>query len=413
MHIVYLIHQFFPRHVGGVEVYTLGLAKYAIAAKHQVTVIAYHESPSASSSDFGVIYTSYENIPIVEIHYNLSTAPRPMQYEYDNFFVAHTLSDILLNLKPDLVHVMHAMKLSVSALNVCDQLQIPFIVTLCDFWFICPRHTLLKWNQELCNGPVHNLYCVRCIQELHGFVKHPHILRDASDLYKRNKFVKNALLKACRIIALSDFQKNMYVRNGLPAQRIEVIQHGPDQVLVKKEAREKNKPYQIGYIGSLVEHKGIHILFEALARLPDIEIQCKIYGSLNDSMYVKRLLKYAEHDSRIQFMGTFDPTKMLEVIHSIDILVMPAIWYENEPLVVKSALQAGVPVLCSDIGSLSDMVKHNETGWLVPFGDVHAWVNAIENVMEQFADFQMKLVYVKTMEENVNEIFSIYDEEIK
>lgn len=413
MHIVYLTHQFFPRHVGGVEVYTLGLAKRAIDSGHKVTVITYHESPSSKPADFGAQYTTYKDIPLIEIHYNLSTAPRPAQYEYDNSFVANTLKHTLSKLKPDFVHVMHAMKLSASALNVCDVLQIPFIVTLCDFWFICPRHTLLKWNQELCNGPVHKLYCVRCVQDLHGFVKRPHILRDAIDLYKRNSFINHSLLKARRIIALSDFQKEMHIRNGIPAERVEVIHHGLEQLSARSEARKKVKPYRVGYIGSLVEHKGIHIFLEALACLPHVEMQFKIYGSLNDSSYVTRLRRYAESDSRIQFMGTFDPENILDVMDSIDVLTMPALWYENEPLVVKSALQAGIPVLCSDIGSLSGMVVHNKTGWLVPFGDVSAWAEAIENMVQQLENFQMQPVPIKTMDENAEEMFLIYAQEMQ
>jgi len=411
MHIVYLTHQFFPRHVGGVEVYTLGLVKHAISAGHKATVITYHESESANTADFGLQYTSYDGIPVIETHYNLSVAPRPMRYEYNNSFTADVLKNALKELRPDLVHVMHAMKLSASALQVCDEAQLPFIVSLGDFWFICPRHTLLKWDGSLCNGPVHPFYCVRCIQELHGFVKLPHILRDLPDLAARNRFIRRLLLKAKRIIALSDFQKQMYVGNGIPAQRIEVIQHGLDQPPVEFEARvPPEEPYCIGYIGSLVEHKGVHILLEALTGIPDTKVTCEVYGALNDSPYVKRLRQLAGRDSRIHFMGTFEPSKMLNVMQRFDVLAMPSIWYENEPLVVKSALQTGVPVLCNNIGSLPGMVTHNKTGWLVLNSTVDAWVTAIQNMLKQLPHFHMQPIHMKTLRENADEIMTIYTE---
>src|SRR5688572_13203265 len=110
MHIVYLTHQFFPRHIGGVEVYTLSLASLARKAGHTVTVITYHKSSTGSTADFGPHYTTHEEIPVVEIHYNLSMSPHPAQYEYDNSFTANVLLRLLKKLKPDLVHVMHAMK---------------------------------------------------------------------------------------------------------------------------------------------------------------------------------------------------------------------------------------------------------------------------------------------------------------
>jgi glycosyltransferase involved in cell wall biosynthesis len=411
MHIVYIAHQFFPRHVGGVEVYTLALAKRTLAAGHQVTVITYHESPSLNAGDFGPQYTSYQDIPVVEIHYNLSTAPNPAQYEYNNSFTANILRHILLKLKPDLVHVMHAIKLSASILNVCDALQIPFIVTLCDFWFICPRHTLLKWDLSLCNGPAHPLYCVRCVQELHGFAKRPHLLRDLPVLAKRNPFIKDALLKARRIIALSDFQKKMHAENGIPAERMEVISHGLESSNEQPKTHLFVKPYCIGYIGSLVEHKGIHILLEALGRLPDLDLKCEIYGALNDTPYAARLRALAARDQRVEFRGSFDPENMSEVIKTLDILAVPSLWYENEPLVIKSALQAGIPVLCNDIGSLSGMIIPGQTGWLVSAGEVNGWTNAIQKAIVQLQDFHMQPQKIKSMDENADEMLLIYSEE--
>jgi len=413
MHIVYLTHQFFPRYVGGVEVYTLGLAKHAISAGHKVTVITYHETESANTADYGPHYTSYNEIPIIEIHYNISIAVRPMQYEYNNPFTATTLANILKELKPDIVHVMHAMKLSASALQVCDKLQIPFVVSLGDFWFICPRHTLLKWDGSLCNGPIHPLYCVRCIQDLHGFAKSPHLMRDLPELARRNRFIKKTLLKAKRIIALSEFQKKMYARNGMPAYRVEVIQHGLDQHPVKFEAHIHEEPYRIGYIGSLVEHKGVHILLEALTRIPEMKVTCEVYGALTDTKYVNTLRAMTDNDARINFMGTFAPSEILNVIQRFDVLAVPSIWYENEPLVIKSALQAGIPVLCNNIGSLSGMVKHGKTGWLVSERTVAAWVHALKSAVTDLPKTQLQPVKIKTMEENAKEILTIYSEVVQ
>jgi glycosyltransferase involved in cell wall biosynthesis len=412
MHIVYLTHQFLPRHVGGVEVYTLGLAKLARQAGHTVTVITYHESSSGKSIDFGPHYTSHEDIPVVEIHYNLSMSPHAAQYEYDNSFIASALRHILLKLKPDLVHVMHAMKLSASSLNVCSSMGIPFIVTLCDYWFICPRHTLLKWDLSLCEGPAHPLYCVKCVQELHGFARPPHVLKDLPALAKRSSFIRKALLKAKRIIALSDFQKKMHVQNGLPSERIEVIRHGLDQFDSEPVVEQYTGPLRIGYIGSLVEHKGVHLLLEALARIPHVDLICRIYGAQDNSAYVGRLREIAKNDNRVEFMGTFASSQLAEVLSSMDILAAPFLWYENEPLVIKAALSRGIPTICNNIGSLSEMITHEKTGWLVADKHVETWANAIQQALTQLPDMHMQPVKIKTIEENAQEILSIYTQEV-
>jgi glycosyltransferase involved in cell wall biosynthesis len=411
MHIVYLTHQFLPRHVGGVEVYTLGLARLARQAGHTVTVITYHESSSGSSVDFGPHYTSHDGIPVVEIHYNLSMSPHAAQYEYDNAFIASALQHILPKLKPDLVHVMHAMKLSASSLHVCSRLGIPFLVTLCDYWFICPRHTLLKWDRSLCDGPAHPLYCVKCVQELHGFARPPHLLKDLAAIAHRRGFIKDALLKANRIIALSDFQKKMHVKNGIPFERIEVIRHGLEQLSSEPVINSHGGPVRIGYIGSLVEHKGVHLLLQALALVPNVELTCKIYGAQDNSAYVAHLHEISKNDKRIKFMGTFDSARLSEVLSGMDILAAPFIWYENEPLVVKAALSTGIPTICNNIGSLSEMIVHEKTGWLVTDTKVKTWADALKNAIVQLPQMNMSPVKIKTIEENANEMLAIYAQE--
>jgi glycosyltransferase involved in cell wall biosynthesis len=303
------------------------------------------------------------------------------------------------------------MKLSASSLHVCSNMGIPFIVTLCDYWFICPRHTLLKWDLSLCNGPAHPLYCVKCVQQLHGFARPPHVLKDLPPIAKRNTFIRKALLKANRIIALSDFQKKMHVQNGIPFERIEVIRHGLEQLNSDPVTKSPGGPVRIGYIGSLVEHKGVHLLLQALALIPNVELTCKIYGAQDQSAYVAHLYEISKNDKRIEFMGTFDSSLLAEVLSGMDILAAPFIWYENEPLVIKAALSKGIPTICNDLGSLSEMIIHEKTGWLVADTKVGSWADAIQNAIIKLPQMNMSPVKIKTIEENAIELLSIYAQE--
>jgi glycosyltransferase involved in cell wall biosynthesis len=65
------------------------------------------------------------------------------------------------------------------------------------------------------------------------------------------------------------------------------------------------------------------------------------------------------------------------VLSAADYLVVPALWYENDPLVVKAANHVGLPVIASRIGSLERMIDEDENGWLVPPGDVQAWEHVL------------------------------------
>ena len=437
MRILYLTHQYFPRHVGGTEVYTHGLARRAVAAGFTVQVVTYHESPSGHRADFGVAHEEYEGIPVCEIHYNLSVAPNPARAEYDNAFTAEMLSRELSSFRPDLVHVMHAMKLSGSALRVCHSLGIPIVVTLCDFWFICPRHTLLKWDGSLCEGPEHRLTCVKCLHHTHGVASHELVAlpdadmlreirrrrigrekeptafwRDIHAIRRRHRYLIRVLLKARRIIALSAFQKQMFVKNGVPEERIEVIRHGLELDGVRPVSRTPGAVPKIVYIGSLVTHKGPHVVLEALGRIPNARLEFRLYGALHSTAYEKGLKKLAGSDSRIRFMGTFKPSEFGRVMAEADVLVVPALWYENEPLVVKAALHVGTPVLASRIGSLSEMVEPGKNGWLLEPGHVGAWAEALEKIAMDPLALPAAPTRVKSMDENAREMFEIYAQEI-
>ena len=413
MRVAYLTHQYFPRHVAGTEVYTHGLAVRARAAGADVEVLTYHESPSGDRRDYGVVATAHDGIPVREIHYNLSVARDPARAEYDNPDTGRMVREELARLRPDIVHVMHAMKLSGSALTACRDLGIPFVVTLCDFWFICPRHTLLTSSGRLCDGPAHRLACARCLRDTHGVLRAPRRLwRDARALAGRQAFLTRALAGARRIIALCEFTRRAFAANGVPPARIEVIEHGLEVAGLTPAARRPGARLRLGFIGSLVPHKGAHLLLEALARVPHARLECRVHGAVPSTPYGERLWALAQADPRVRLMGPFPPEALGRVLEETDLLAVPSLWYENDPLVVKAAFYCGTPVLAARIGSLGEMVEPGRNGWLLPAGDAAAWAAALEGFAAAPAPPVMAPTPVKTMDENAREMLAIYAEEL-
>jgi glycosyltransferase involved in cell wall biosynthesis len=345
----------------------------------------------------------------------------PARAEYDNPTLREAVEAELQQFQPDVVHVMHAMKFSASALLACHEDGAPFIVTLCDFWFLCPRHTLLKPDGTLCSGPSTPWRCVPCLQQLHEFALWPQrprqisqFARDLKAIAQRTGFLKQSLLHAERIIALTAFTKSKFVEYGIPANRIEVIPHGLeiDDLnfdCVNKSTPEYSSPLRVGFIGSLVPHKGAHLLIEALKQIPESDIQCLIYGAPRDDEYCRKLQAESAQDTRIKFMGGFAPQELGRVLKNVDVLAVPALWYENDPLVVKAAFHVGKPVLANKIGSLAEMIAEGRNGWLLGEHTPERWSEALKNLATYpspiFAPMPMK-----TMDENAVEMLSIYQQ---
>lgn len=433
MKIAYLTHQYLSRHIGGVEVYAHGLATRAQQAGHAVRVITHGESPSLDVKDYRAISYVHDGIAVTELRSNLSRARDPARAEYDHPHISELLKHELESFRPDVIHVLHAMKLSGAALETCYELAIPVLLTLADYWFICPRHTLLRWNQQVCNGPAHDLDCMRCLRDLHGFANSrldrlpapllraasgfggallhenlPRFWRDVRAIRERQIYLRELVERADRVLALSVFQKEMFVRNGYSAEKIQVLHHGLETEGLTPTQPGRKGEREIVFIGSLVHHKGPHVLVEAMARRPELKVRLLLYGDTSHSTpYLESLKELVAADERVQLMGTFPPNEMGRVLETAHALAMPALWYENEPLVVKAAQYVGLPVLASDLGTLATSIEDGVTGRLVPPGDIEAWANAIGSLEAMALEPDTS---IKSMDENARELLEIYED---
>jgi glycosyltransferase involved in cell wall biosynthesis len=418
--VIYVVHQYFPRHIGGTEILTRGLVRRAKAAGWNPTVVTAHESGAADRSEFRVEVSEFEGIPLHELHFNLDVTHHPMKNEYDNSFVATEFTRITKQVQPSLVHVMHPMKLSGSVVDVCARMDIPVIVTLCDYWLICPNHSLVTWDGKTCAGPDGFLRCLPCVSRLHGYPKDPQNLsgaasfvNDAVAIARRPNHLRRIASKANRLIALSNFQKNVFVQRGYPAEKIQVINHGieTDDFDEANEIRTKaSKPLVIGFIGSVVPIKGLHVLVKAMRRIPGDRAILLIYGKFRDDAYCAEIREMVAGQDHIQLMGEFAPAEFGRILRGLDVLAMPAQWHENDPLVIKAALYARIPVIASKIGCLPEMIADGETGWLVQPEDPQSWFSTIENCIAKLP-LHMPEVKVKTMDETASEFFSVYETE--
>ena len=122
-------------------------------------------------------------------------------------------------------------------------------------------------------------------------------------------------------------------------------------------------PLRIGYVGSVVWHKGLHVLLAAARELKG-NFQLSIHGDLNvDPGYVRELRATAA-PLAVRFEGAFDREAVGRIYASLDVLVVPSIWPENAPLVLQEARQHGVALVASAIGGLPEFIRDGVDGRL-------------------------------------------------
>ncbi len=131
------------------------------------------------------------------------------------------------------------------------------------------------------------------------------------------------------------------------------------------------------FLGQLVERKGIHVLVEALSRLPghvDVVLAGGDWSAPGYPQDIRALAARLGVQARIQFEN--HRPDVGSVLRGADLFVLPS-FCEARPRSISEALSMGLPVIASDVGGIPSLVNHDETGLLVRAGDPPALAGAI------------------------------------
>lgn len=269
-----------------------------------------------------------------------------------NPVVERRFQQLLDAFRPDLVHFHDLTYLGASLIGLVHDRGIPAIVTIHDYWFICPRSFLITRDFAHCNGPNAGANCLQCID--YSDRLQPELLMQS--MY-RHHFMKQMLNdKAARVLVVSDSVKRTLAREGVSPDkliRIYPAVHRPGMALTEKSASEVT---HIGYIGAVSPHKGLHVLLDACRSLDPQLFRLSVYG-VQDSLYHTSLQALARDMRNITFYGPYNQEELDRILNTIDVLVVPSICPETGPLVVQEALRRKVPVIGSNIGGIPEYVS--------------------------------------------------------
>jgi glycosyltransferase involved in cell wall biosynthesis len=438
--IVFVVHTFFPNWTAGTEVYTKSLARTLVKQGHEVFIVCY-EPPTESyphNSPIQAWDSLYEGLPVHRISFHRVHHVFHIK-DYFHRQVEEHLKRYFEDIRPDVVHVVHAMHLTTASIWAAKEVDLPVVSTATDFWYICPTYQLVKWDDSLCHGPV-PLTCLGCmaggagvswLRKLAGrqqlipglspvllwLARFPVFRSEwqASLLWlsERRAWMEKTLLEVDVLVVPTANTARLVTVNGLRAASIRNSGFGLEMGFVSFEPTHRPASVlRLGYVGTFRHSKGLHILLDAMRLLPVDQVHLDIYGkSGHFPEYDRSLGLLAKGLDHIAFRGTFPNDKLPEVFNGFDILVIPSLWYENSPLVLLSAFAQRIPVIASNIGSLADLVDHGQSGLLFETGDPNDLAKQIEKLLKDpqlLGRLRAGIPPVKTVEDNVDELLEIY-----
>jgi glycosyltransferase involved in cell wall biosynthesis len=142
----------------------------------------------------------------------------------------------------------------------------------------------------------------------------------------------------------------------------------------------------IGFLGRIVEEKGLENLIEAVVKIDRDDLRLLIGGDYNGvagGSVIGHLQKVAGDDDRVRFLGFLPEESLADFYASLDCFAFPSVnSFEAFGIVQIEAMSAGVPVVASDRPGVRVPVAETGFGVLVPQGDPSALRQGIVEVLE-------------------------------
>lgn len=132
------------------------------------------------------------------------------------------------------------------------------------------------------------------------------------------------------------------------------------------------------YVGRLERVKGIDILLNALS-----EVDKKYFGGWKlDVLGGGKLMKNLKSNNFIKFHNWADEEKVVKFMRASNCLIIPS-RSESLPLVLLEAAQFDLPVIASDVGDCSYIIKKYNIGWVFKRGSVYSLTRRLEDFLEE------------------------------
>lgn len=456
MRIAHVIHGFPPDSTGGSEVYTRKLALEQARleqtrleqARAGNAVAVFARAGDRGRREYAVTRETQDGLDVWRVNNTLRKC-NSFEETYTNPPVLEIFKKFLDEARPDVAHIGHLTLLSTLIVDELKRRGIPALMTLHDYWLLCPRGQLIRGDLALCAEPegapceecqklqlavsgssrkAHNAYAkltamlgldpaflkkpLRALYLALGRGAKPGVL--AGHMEKRREQMRALCGKIDLFVAPSNFLRRQFVKFGVPQGKIEYSDYGFDAAPFADFRRRPSEKIRFGFVGSLIPSKGAHVMLRAFRDLRPKNAALNVFGGFapyyEHENYEKEIKALADAPG-VAMRGPYDNARVAEVFAEIDALIVPSIWYENSPLAIHEAFLAGTPVITSDAGGMAELVAHEKSGLLFRMGDAASLRDAMARIAGEkglLEKLRKGIPRVKTIQEDASEMMERY-----
>lgn len=299
------------------------------------------------------------------------------------------------------IHIHHLKNQYFDVIDVIKEKKLKTIITLHDFYCLCPLINKLYINREYCDGR-EDLTCKQCINHMSG--------------NKENMIVSwrrewERLLNLADRIIVPSLNTKIEILKTYPNLKMEVIEHGIDIKKYKQDINiDEDSEFNIAFVGAIGVHKGAIILEDLVKKVKNTNIKVHLFGLCDSDYLQKKHRNFINH-------GKYKRENLQELLkkNNIKLVCSFSIWPETYSYTLTESIACGVPVLALNIGAVAERIEKYNLGWLIPLKTNTSDIKLkIQQIFEDKKDYKKKIssinkYKIKTTKQMTEEYIPLYD----
>lgn len=311
--------------------------------------------------------------------------------------------DFLKLEQPDLVHFHCIQRLSASIVEATRELEIPYVVTAHDAWWISDYQFLVDQYGRVYPDGHSDPYEEKTLPQNVSF----------SASTERSVYLKSLLNDAAFTLSVSRHFGEIYKANGI--HNVKENANGIKTAKWKAKETRSSRKVVCAHIGGMAEHKGYFIFKDAITNVQPLNIEVLVVDHSREDGHMHHAIWHSsEPGSRgvpVTVIGKTSQNSMSDLYAQIDVLFCPSTWPESFGLVSREANAAGCWVVASSLGGIGENITHGLNGFVVDptVSALGTVIRRIDDHPEPFKE-SPPAAQVRKVEEQVSELVKYYED---